>query len=47
MEINLALIEETDNPCQSITEELMKISDTYNIDFDELLDILFERLISR
>ena len=44
METNLALIEEIDNPYQLITEELMKMSDTYDIDFDELLDILFVRL---
>lgn len=47
METNLALIEEIDNPYQLITEELMKMSDTYDIDFDELLGTLFERLISR
>lgn len=47
METNLALIEEIDNPYQLITEELMKMSDTYDIDFNELLDTLFERLISR
>ena len=47
METNLALIEEINNPYQLITEELMKMSDTYDIDFDELLDTLFERLISR
>ena len=47
METNLALIEEIDNPYQLITEELMKMSDTYDIDFYELLDTLVERLISR